>query len=204
MPELTSAEPRVDKALGQLKSILIEGEVLQAWAIQRRIFALRHRRVLIAATSGRFIALSRGLLGGFHPVDFRWQDLREVRISVGLIGAELTLTANTSSDLATAESGGRTLRYSGLRKEPAQEVYRICQAHEQAWREKRRVRDIEEMRAKAGGVQITRDSIGQESGTAATDGEALQRLQRAKQMLDAKLITDSEYEALKARIINQV
>jgi hypothetical protein len=29
----------------------------------------------------------------------------------------------------------------------------------------------------------------------------VQRLQEAKQMLDSKLITDSEYEAIKARIL---
>jgi hypothetical protein len=31
--------------------------------------------------------------------------------------------------------------------------------------------------------------------------DALRRLQDAKQMLDSKLMTDSEYEAIKARIV---
>src|SRR5204863_12722 len=43
----------VEKPLAELRSVLIPGETLEAWAIQRRIFALSHRRVLIAATSGR-------------------------------------------------------------------------------------------------------------------------------------------------------
>jgi hypothetical protein len=33
------------------------------------------------------------------------------------------------------------------------------------------------------------------------EGDAVRRLQEAKQLLDAKLITDSEYEAIKAKIV---
>lgn len=196
--------PREQSILDQLKSILIDGETLEAWAIERRLFALRHRRTLIAATSGRFIILSRRLLGGFDPIDLRWQDLKEVRINVGLFSAELTLTTYDGADLASAEGVGRVLRFGGLRKSQAQDVYRICQTQEQAWREKRRVRDMEEMRARAGGIQFTRDAGVGDAGPAATNAEAMQRLRRAKEMLDAKLITDSEYEAIKAKVISQV
>lgn len=207
MSENLAADPREQDILRQLQSILIAGEVLEAWAIQRRVFGLTHRRVLVAATTGRFISLSRRLLAGYDPVDLRWQDLKEVRINVGLVSAELTLVAYQSADLASAEGATRTLNFTGLRKSQAQEVYRLCQAHEQAWREKRRMRDIEEMRAKAGGIQLARDTIGSESSVnagGADNAEALQRLKRAKDMLDAKLITDAEYEAIKAKIISQV
>jgi len=39
------------------------------------------------------------------------------------------------------------------------------------------------------------------SAAAGGSSEALRRLQEAKQMLDSKLITDSEYESIKARIL---
>lgn len=205
MSDNIAPEPREQDILKQLQSILIAGETLEAWAIQRRVFGLTHRRVLVAATTGRFISLSRRLLAGYDPVDLRWQDLKEVRINVGLVSAELTLVAYEGADLAGSEGPVGTFNFPGLRKSQAQEVYRICQAHEQAWREKRRMRDIEEMRAKAGGIQLTREGFGGESAGAGTDnGEALQRLKRAKDMLDAKLITDAEYEAIKAKIISQV
>jgi hypothetical protein len=200
-----SSEPGPDKALGHLKSVLVAGETLEAWAIQRRWFSLFHRRVLIAATSGRFIGMSRGFFGGFTPVDLRWQDLKEVRITVGILSAALSITVYDSSDLALASSGGRHLVYEGLRKDQAQDVYRICQAREQAWREKRRVRELEEMRAKSGGFQM---SAGAGQPAVSVDGvgqsDSVMRLQQAKQMLDAKLISDSEYESIKARIINSV
>ena len=44
-------EAGLGKPLSQLHSVLIPGETLEAWAIQRRLFALSHRRLLIAATS---------------------------------------------------------------------------------------------------------------------------------------------------------
>jgi hypothetical protein len=39
-------------------------------------------------------------------------------------------------------------------------------------------------------------------GAGATQSEAVRRLQEAKQLLDAKLITDAEYEAIKAKIVS--
>jgi len=46
-----------------LQSVLIAGETPEAWAVQRRVFALKHRRVLVAATSGRLICLARKVMG---------------------------------------------------------------------------------------------------------------------------------------------
>ena len=57
-----------------LNSLLTSGETVEAWATQRRVFALKHRRVLLAATTGRFIALTRRLIGGYDSADIRWQE----------------------------------------------------------------------------------------------------------------------------------
>jgi hypothetical protein len=191
---------RSESALSEVRSLLIAGETLEAWAIQQRVFALARRRMIVAATSGRFITIERRLLGGFDPVDVRWQDLKEVRINVGLIGATLTLIAERSADLTTGSAGLRTLVYAGLHKEQAQQVYRVCQAQDQAWREKRRIREMEELRARAGGVQI----LGSTNGSGQAQESSVQRLQEARRMLEAKLISDAEYEAIKARLINNV
>jgi|GEM_PF-4053390 len=37
---------------------------------------------------------------------------------------------------------------------------------------------------------------------ASAGGETTERLRRAKEMLDASLITDTEYEPIKARVVN--
>lgn len=200
-PPPAIADSGLQNAVEHIHGLLIDGETLDAWAAQRRIFALTHRRIIIAATSGRFLAVMRGLLGGFDLIDLRWQDLKDAAIRVGIFGADVSLTASPMSDLALASVGDRRLIFTGLQKKEAQQVYRLCQGHEQAWREKRRVRELEEMRAKSGGVQISSGPVGSPSLPGNQTNDPVSRLQQAKQMLDAKLISDAEYEALKAKIL---
>jgi len=194
-----SHEPGLQRPLEYLRSVLIPAETLEAWAVQHRLFALSHRRVLVAATSGRLIVITRHLISGFDVSDIRWQDLEEVTLRVGIFAADLSIRAGKASDLASqGATGSRRLDFSGLRKEQAQAVYRICQAQDQAWREKRRVRELEELRARSGGIQVSSGPMAMPSQAAGSD--SVRRLQEAKQMLDAKLITDAEYEAIKAKI----
>ena len=205
-PADSEAEPGLRRAMEHLQSVLIPGETLEAWAVQRRLFALNHRRVLVAASSGRLIRIARKLIGGFDLHDIRWQDLEEVRLRVGIFSADLSVRTGRPADLASqGESGNQQMEIAGLRKAQAEAVYRICQAQDQQWREKRRIRELEELRARAGGFQLSTGapSIAPAPASGAATGapDAVRRLQEAKQMLDSKLITDSEYEAIKARIV---
>ena len=196
-------EPGLDGALATLRSLLTAGETLEAWAVQHRFFALTHRRACIAATSGRFITMQRRLLGGYESADIRWQDLKETRISAGILAADLTLVAQSSADLNIGSEVNRVWTFAGLRKDQAQAMYRICQQHDQVWREKRRIRELEELRAKSGGVQFGAAPAayaGADSGGA--ESEPARRLRQAREMLDAKLISDSEFESIKAKIVS--
>ena len=201
MPLGADEDSRIVKALGQIQSLLVPGETIEAYAVQRRLFALEHRRVVVAATTGRFIGMVRHWLGGFDPHDIRWQDLKDARLQMGTFAANLTLVAFSSPDLA---SGGqlRTLSFTGLRKTQAEAVYRVCQANEQAWREKRRIRELEELRAKSGGIQLGAATAGAAAAGGSSDPVA--KLEQAKAMRDKGLITDSEYESLKARIVSSL
>jgi hypothetical protein len=190
-------EPGLQRAFAHLQATLIPGETLEAIAVQRRAYALRHRRLLIGATTGRLICIERGLLGGYRVIDRRWQDLEGVHLNVGVLAADLSVQVGASTDLALEGSGAaQRLEFTGLRKEGAQAVYRICQAQDQAWREKRRVRELEEMRARSGGMQLN-TAAAQGGG-----GDAVARLQQAKALLEARLISDSEYESIKAKIVS--
>jgi hypothetical protein len=189
-------------ALATLHGLLTDGESLEAWAAQRRWYALTHRRVLIAATSGRFISLTRRILGGYDSADIRWQDLKEARISAGIIAADLTLVAQSSSDLNIGAEVNRTWHFEGLHKDQAQAMYRICQQHDQVWREKRRVRELEELRAKSGGVQISGQPAYGGADAGAAESDPARRLRQAREMLEAKLISDSEFESIKAKIVS--
>jgi hypothetical protein len=202
-PAAGAKDSGLSAALATLQGLLTSGETLEAWAAQRRVYALSHRRVCIAATSGRFISLQRRLFGGYDSADIRWQDLKEARISAGIIAADLTLIAQNSSDLNIGAEVNRVWIFEGLNKDQAQAMYRICQQHDQVWREKRRVRELEELRAKSGGVQISGGQAGYSSTDAAgTESEPTRRLRQAREMLDAKLISDSEFESIKAKIVS--
>jgi hypothetical protein len=204
IPSVPVDHPRIIRALDQLDSLLVPGEKREAYAVQRRLFALLGRRAIVVATTGRFIGMTRGLIAGFYPQDVRWQDLKDARLAVGTFGATLTIAAFSSPDLAV-EGQTRTLRFGGLRKDQAQTVYRLCQAQEQAWREKRRVRELEELRAKSGGIHLGSSPGVTSLPPAATDLEdPTARLERAKQMLEKGLISDSEYQSIKAKIISSL
>jgi hypothetical protein len=201
-PSVPAADPSSARVLAPLQSLLIPGEQLEAHAVQRRLFALTHRRIVIGSTTGRLISTSRGLFGGFTADDVRWQDLHEAAIRVGIFGATLTVTAYISRDLASTEEARRTLVFPGLRKDEAQAVYRICQAQEQSWREKRRVRDLDELRAKSGGIQLGQTAVAGAAGE--TDRTPAARLERARDMLQKGLITDAEFEQIKAKIVAEL
>ena len=198
-------DPSLSGTLETLRGLLTVGETLEAFAVQHRLFALVHRRACIAATSGRFISLQRRLFGGYESADIRWQDLKETRISAGILSAELTLVAQNSSDLNIGAEVNRVWSFAGLRKDQAQAMYRICQQHDQVWREKRRVRELEELRAKSGGVQFGNQGGyggGYGNDAAVAESEPTRRLRQAREMLDAKLISDSEFESIKAKIVS--
>src|ERR1700743_2974669 len=188
-------------ALATLQGLLTSGETLEAWATQRRLYALTHRRALIAAPSGRFLSLSRRLFGGYESADIRWQDLKETRISAGIIAADLTVIAQSSSDLNIGAEVNRVWSFEGLHKDQAQAMYRICQQHDQGRREKGRVRELEELRAKSGGVQISGQAAYGSDSTGA-ESDPARRLRQAREMLEAKLISGSEFESIKAKKIS--
>ena len=116
-PPVAGNEASLERPLGDLRSVLIAGETVEAWAIQRRVFAMTHRRVLVAATSGRLIVIARPLLGGFNLVSVRWQDLEEVTLRVGVLGADIGIRAGKATDLASlGTQGTQRVELSGLRK----------------------------------------------------------------------------------------
>ena len=194
-----SNEPEVQEILDKVNPLLIGGESVEAWAIQRRLFALTSRRLLVVATNNRLVAVQRHLLPGFEMIELRWQDIVSARVVEGIFGAAIELTGSTKADLASAETPDLAFRFGGLRKQQAKDIYRICQGHAQAWREKRRVRELEEMRARSGGISLPGMQTGP-SGGAMPDITA--RLQQLKELHEKKLITDSEFEASKAKILS--
>jgi hypothetical protein len=120
-----------------------------------------------------------------------------------VFGAELTVQASNATDLASAGTANELYAFGGLDKASAQAVYRICQAKEQSWREKRRIRELEELRAKSGGIQLG-GGVGMPIAGERTSTDPVERLAQAKEMLEKGLITDAEYEGMKAKVIAEM
>ena len=188
-------------AINSISTLLVSGENILLYAIQRRIFALLNRRQLLVATENRIIYVIRGLLGGFEAFDARWQDLIDAKVKVGIFSSEVYLTVSTASNLVSQQQVSGFVKISGLRKEQAAAVYRYAQSMEQVWRERRRVREMEEMRAQSGGIQIN-TSTNTQSGSG--QSSPLERLSQAKDLLDKGLISDAQYEEIKSKITSSM
>lgn len=247
-----AGDPRLQKALQELKSLLVPNENLEAYAVERIFFPIWHnlkntivplvvvlfiiglvqafspiggwikvflvlgtlivsviaqlkslrRRTLVAVTTNRFIGVRRNLLGGYVVEEIRWQDFKDARIKMGIFSAKLEVEYYVGHDRTiTANKYDRAYEY--LDKDEAQNLYRLAQIQELAWREKRRIRELEELRATSGGYQIgiQTESLRTEPDTIEPSNPTA-KLQRAKEMMDKGLISDSEYEVIKAKVIN--
>jgi uncharacterized protein YoaH (UPF0181 family) len=187
----TVLDVRQQAALEKLQSLLTAGETLQQVAFQLRIHALLHRRVMIVTTDRRVIVLRRRLFGGFEMQDFQWQDVQDARIN------ERFLPDLLGADLEILAYDGRRCGISGAASTQLRAMYAYAQTQEQAWREKHRVRKMEELRAQAGGVTIGAF----EPGAKPNSGDIMAKLREAKALLDDNTLSDVEYETLKAKIL---
>jgi len=108
-------EPGLEKPLEYLRSVLIPTETLEAWAIQRRDL----RAVASAGADCRNERTTDPhypqIIGGFDVSDIRWQDLEEVTLRVGVLGADLMIRAGRATDLASqGTQGSQRLEFEGL------------------------------------------------------------------------------------------
>ena len=198
---------RVKKANSKLLDYLIEGESVIVKGLDTRPFALFKRRQIFAVTNSRIIRLERGLLGGFDMLDYQWKDLRDAQISENVFPS---ITGSTLSFTFQANSGEPIEVYPDI--EVASKAYRHSQQEEQAWEEKRRVRDMEEKRAESGGVFIGPGSNPIQSNNSTTENQNKQQqpkvdiadeLFKLKKLLDEGILSDAEFHEMKSKILSR-
>ena len=193
------SDKREVQALDKLSSTLMNDEQIVSQAVQHRIFALWHRRVSLAITNSRIVVVERGLLGGFKMKDIQWKDLADVKIDQNV------LSQYCGSNLVFAHYNGSVgaIEVAGIPDREASEIYSKSQTEEQAWEEKRRVRAIEEKRAASGGVTINSGLQSSAPAGLAFSGNAmLEQIENAKRLLDSGVISDAEFQEMKAKIIS--
>ena len=173
--------------------VLTPNEEIYYVALQNAT-ALSVKKDAVVATNNRLIVWRPSVLGRVAFDDFAWQDVANVRIDQGMLSTQLTVEA----------VDGRAASLSNLEKEQAKRLYGVCQQLEQEWREKRRIREMEEARARAGGIQLGSLPFAGAAPTAAPEDDSVARLAKAKQMLDQGLISEAEYDTLKAKILASI
>lgn len=176
----------LQKVAEEVSKILTPSEEILFIALQGNL-AISIKKDAVVATTNRLICYRPGVFGKVDFQDFLWQDVRDARISQGMLSTEFSVSTAKGEPMLVGE----------LDKDQAKRLYSVCQQMEQEWREKRRVRDMEEARAKSGGVYL-----GPTGGAAAPAEDPVAKLARARQMLDQGLISEAEYESVKAKILS--
>jgi hypothetical protein len=156
----------------------------------QNVTALQIKKDAVVATSNRAICYRPSVLGRVAFEDFQWQDVKNARIVQGVL----------STQFLVETLDGRAATMDNLDKDQAKRLYGICQQMEQEWREKRRVREMEEARARSGGVHLGAPA----AAAAAPAEDPVAKLAKAKQMLDQGLISEAEYDSLKAKILSSM
>ena len=184
---------RVKKAEEKLSSTLMENERLIGAALQMRISSLMSRRLLLGITTSRIVQINRPLFGGFSMVDRQWKDLRDAKLSENIMpawfGSRLTFKFQDSN-----------VEINGITSDSASRIYKEAQQQEQDWEEKRRVRELEEIRAASGATLL--NAGGFAAGGSGADA-SLDEITKAKQMLESGVISDAEFSEIKAKILSR-
>jgi hypothetical protein len=179
----------LERVAHEVGGILTANEEILYIALQNKT-ALSLSKDCAAATSNRLIVYRPQIFGRVQFDDFLWEDIADVRLAEGMLASTVTIDVGEDGDDVA-------VRIGNLDKSQARALYAICQQKEQEWREKRRVRQMEEDRARAGGVYVQPQTPTGATGTE----DPVERLAKAKRMLDQQLISEAEYETLKAKIL---
>ena len=85
----------------------------------------------------------------------------------------------------------------------AASAYKHAQMESQAWREKRRIRAMEEKRAQAGGVMISNQSIPTTKLESNIKIDITGKLLKLKKLLDEGVLSDAEFQEMKSKLLSK-
>jgi hypothetical protein len=181
---------QVQQVFAKVRQILTNGEEILYIAVQKRLISFSPDSVVL--TNKRFITYRPTLFGGANFQDYIWRDLHDARLTEGIINSTFTLQTIK----------GQLLTVGDLPKSQARKLYAFAQEMEEKVLEERRVRDMEEKRAGAGGI-VLQGGLPTTPAPAHQEDDSMQKLKKLKEMLDAGLITDQEFETKKADILSK-
>ena len=185
------SESVVSAIYDRAQGIMTSSEEIQYIAVQAKPVKIAPDAVV--CTNRRLIVFRQKILGQLDFGDYLWRDLHDARIKEGVMFAELLFQS----------AGGRVLKIDYMSKAQARKIYRIAQEREEEATEVRRQRAMEERRAGAQSI-VVQGSDATPATAADSHDDPVAKLTKLKQMLDAGLIEQSEYDATKARILENM
>lgn len=181
----------VEKVSNRVQGFLTAGEEIEYIAVQERPVVNIAPDCLVL-TNKRFICFRPKLLGQVTFEDYLWRNLYDAKVKEGVMFATLSMKA----------MDGRTISIDYLPKAQARKLYRIAQEKEVEAEEERRRRKMEETAAGASNIVVNSGDSKQQSQ--ADPNDPMARIQKARQMLDAGLIDQAEFDATKKRILESI
>ncbi|WP_115554802.1 PH domain-containing protein [Xanthomonas arboricola] len=180
------------KILPKVTELLTADEQVAYLGIQKKM-VMNLSPDAVVLTNRRFIVV-RPTLFGMTFQDFPWRDVQDVHLSEQMLGA--TITCRTVQ--------GRIATIDSLPKRQARRIYAYAQQVEEVAYEKRQQLEIEKLRVAAGGVVVHAPPAHMQASPAAQPpamDDPVQVLGKLKQLLDAGLVTQQEFDAKKAEVL---
>ena len=184
---------QVSEIFSKVSGILTKDERITYISIQNKpIVNVQPDAVVL--TNRRFIVYRPKMFGRVDFEDYIWRDLNDANLKEGMMGSTITLHTVT----------GKIISIDYLPKPQARKVYSTAQEMEERVREERRLREMEETRAAAGGVVIQGGMTPGFGNPTSPTEDPVQKLKQLKDMMDATLITQGEYEAKRQAILSRM
>jgi hypothetical protein len=196
--ELISEEqdPKViEKVLPKVKEFCTENEEIKYIAVQKKTIGINFSPDCIVLTDRRIILIrpkSFGLSLSF--TDFSWIQVLDVHLREGIFAADITIKTTT----------GRTDIMEDIPKAQARKLYRFAQEMEEMKKDERRLRDLEDKRALAGGGIVINSPVNSVPVAAVQSEDPLETLSKLKRMLENALITEDEFNSKKEQILSRM
>ncbi|MBP1166640.1 hypothetical protein JOE44_003524 [Chryseobacterium sp. PvR013] len=193
----------VEKILGKINSLLTSQEVVEYIAVQKKpvinlspdCIALTNRRIIFCRPK------NFGLSMDFQ--DYSWVDIADCHIKEGIVGATFIMR--------TTNSFTNMMDY--LPKNQARKLYQFAQEVEERMRGLRREKNLETLRASAGGVTVNNatpiitqpQQFQEEKKPLLIENEdPFALLQKLKDLKENGIISPEEFEIKKNEVLSRV
>jgi len=193
----------IEKLLGRISSLLTSQEAVEYIAVQKKpvinlspdCIALTNRRIIFCRPK------TFGLSMDFQ--DYNWVDIADCHIKEGIVGSTFTMR--------TTKNYTNMMDY--LPKNQARKLYQFAQEVEERMRGVRREKNLETLRASAGGVTVNNatpiitqpQQFHEEKKPLLIENEdPFALLQKLKDLKENGIISPEEFEIKKNEILSRV